>query len=145
MSNHANPIAQLIHSTVRIVCVDANGQQSSGTGYIYMFCEREGNAVPCVVTNKHVIEGAQRGVFNLTLRKSDGSPDLGRHEEISVEGLESFCLKHPDQSVDLAALPIGAILNAATKSGKDYYYIPIGKQLIPPKDMLNSLSPWKRL
>lgn len=145
MPNHADPVAQLIHSTVRIVCIDETGQQSSGTGYIYMFCEREGNAVPCVVTNKHVIDGAQRGIFNLTVRKSDGTPDLGNHEEIVVEGLEALCLKHPDADVDLAALPIGAILNAASRSGKDYYYVPIGKQLLPSADLLESLSPMEQI
>lgn len=145
MANHSDPIAQLVHSTVRILCIDKDGKQSSGSGYIYMFCEREGKALPCVVTNKHVITGAVRGIFHLTLRKEDGSPDLGNHEQIVVEGLEQLCLLHPNPGTDLAALPIGSILNAASKSGKNYYYVPISKRLLSTPELLDSLSPMEQI
>ena len=145
MTNHSDPISYLIHSTVRILCIDKDGEQSSGTGYIFNFCEHEGNAIPCVITNKHVINGAVRGVFHLTLRKEDGSPDLGNHEQIVVEGLEKLCLHHPNPAIDLAALPIGAILNSASKSGKNYYYVHIGKQLLPTEELLHALSPMEQI
>ncbi len=110
-----------------------------------MFCEREGNAVPCVVTNKHVVRGAVRGVFNLTLKNEDGSPDLGRHEAITLEGLDKMCVNHPDPNVDLAALPIGPILNAASKSGKDYFFVPLGRELMPSLELLDSLPPMEEI
>lgn len=145
MTNHAHPISQLIHSTVRIECEDSQGKRSCGTGYIFNFCEKEGNSVPCVVTNKHVIAGAVRGLFNLTRRAESGLPDLSNHEQIAVEGLATLCLLHPDEAVDLAVLPIGAILNAASKAGKDYYYVSIGKGLLPSRELVDSLSPMEEI
>ncbi len=139
MSTYINPISQLVHSTVRIVCFDPDGHPSSGSGYVYLFCERDGNSVPCVITNKHVVRGAVRGVFNLTLKKEDGSPDLGRHESITVDGLDKMCIDHPDPNVDLAAFPIGQILNAASKSGKDYFLMPLRQALLPTQELLESL------
>lgn len=145
MSTYIDPISQLVHSTVRILCFDPDGRSSSGSGYVYLFCERDGNAVPCIVTNKHVVRGAVRGVFNLTLKNEDGLPDLGRHEAITVDGLDKMCIDHPDPDVDLAAFPIGQILNAASKSGKDYFFVPLGRALLPTPELLDSLPPMEEI
>lgn len=145
MSTYVNPISELVHSTVRILCFDPDGRTSSGSGYIYLFCERDGNSIPCIVTNKHVVRGAVRGVFNLTLRKGDGFPDLGRHEAITVDGLDRICIDHPDSGIDLVAFPIGTILNAARKSGKDFFFVPLGQSLLPTPELLRSLSPMEEI
>ncbi|MBB5882052.1 hypothetical protein GGR74_003274 [Xanthomonas arboricola] len=145
MTAYIHPISQLVHSTVRILCFDVEGRSSSGSGYIYLFCENDGNSVPCVVTNKHVVRGAIRGVFNLTLKKKDGSPDLGQHESITVKNLDKMCVYHPDPNVDLAVLPIGPLLNAANRSGKDYYYVPLGRELLPTPELLDSLPPMEEI
>lgn len=141
MTDFTHPITQLVHSTVRILCMNSEGMQSSGTGYIYLFCEENGRSLPCVVTNKHVVRGAKRGVFHLTLKNEDGTPSLGKHEAVTLENFESYCIFHPSQSVDLVAFPIGHILDNATKDGRSYYYMPLGKSLIADQTLLNSLSP----
>jgi hypothetical protein len=130
MSGFVHPITQLVHSTVRIECTNARGEKSSGSGYIFMFCETEGTAFPCVVTNKHVVRDAIRGVFHLTLRKADGSPDLGKHEAVVLENLRQYCIAHPSADIDLVAFPIGPILNNATKDGRSYHFVPLGKNTL---------------
>ena len=127
MSNYINPIEQLIHSTVRIQCEDDKGHSSSGSGYIFYFCEKDGQSIPCIVTNKHVVIGACRGSFNLTLKGEDGKPSLGIHEVITLNELGKYWQPHPNPKVDLAIIPIGPILNQAEKEGKSFYYIPLGK------------------
>ncbi len=145
MTDTIHPITQLVHSTVRIQCIDSNSRESSGTGYIYFFCEENGISFPCVVTNKHVVRGATRGVFNLTLRNEDGSPKLGSHEAVTLENPERYCIQHPTPSVDLVALPIGSILNNATKEGRNYYFTPLGKNLIATDALLTDLSPMEEI
>lgn len=142
---YKDPISLMVHSTVRIQCEDAQGGTSSGTGYIFLFCDDGTNSVPCVVTNKHVIEGKVRGVFHMTLRGQDGEPMLGNHEAVIVEQLEASCIKHPDPSVDLAVLPIATVINAATRRGGDYYFVPLTHNLIPTRDLLDSLSPLENI
>lgn len=92
-----------------------------------MFCEADGIAFPCVVTNKHVVKGAIRGVFHLTLKNEDGTPDLGKHEAVTLNDLGKYCIPHPNSSIDLVAFPIGPILNSASKDGRAYYFVPLGR------------------
>jgi hypothetical protein len=145
MSQFVHPITQLVHSTVRIECTDSKNKPSSGSGYIFMFCESDGNAFPCVVTNKHVVQGAVRGIFHLTLKKEDGTPDLGKHEAIELNDLGRHCIYHPNAAIDLVALPIGHILNNASKNGRHYHFVPISKGVIASNELLESLPPMEEI
>ncbi len=145
MSEFIHPITQLVHSTVRIECTDSQNRISSGSGYIFMFCETEETAIPCVVTNKHVTEGAIRGVFHLTLKNEDGAPALGRHEAVVLDELEKYCIPHPIDAIDLVAFPIGPILNSASKEGRAYYFVPLGKQVLASSELLESLPPMEEI
>lgn len=139
MSDYVNPIEQLIHSTVRIVCEDQAGNQSSGTGFIFFFCEEEGRSIPCIVTNKHVVAGGVKGIFNLTLKDEDGNPSLGNHESVVLEDLQRYCIEHPDANIDLVAIPIGPILNNAEQQGKNYHFVPLGRGVIAGDEILATL------
>lgn len=145
MNKYIDPVSQLIHSTVRISCYDSKGNLSTGTGYIYFFCEEKNNSVPCIVTNKHVVKNAVRGVFNLTLKTIEGLPDLGHHEEVSVENIKNICIYHSNPEIDLVAIPIGPILNSAQQSSKSYFFIPIDRNIIPKQELLDSLSPMEEI
>ncbi|NOI39215.1 serine protease [Vibrio sp. 070316B] len=139
MSEYVNPIEKLIHSTVRINCDDGKGNSSSGSGYVFFFCEKDEQSIPCIVTNKHVVVGAQTGSFNLTLKGEDDKPVLGSHEVITLDDLSQHWIPHPNPNVDLAIIPIGPILNKAEQEGKRFYYIPLGKGVLADEQLLNSL------
>lgn len=101
--------------------------------------------MPCIVTNKHVIQNAQRGVFHLTLKDSKGEADLGRHEAVTLDDLGRFFIGHPDPSVDLAAIPIAAVLTAGAADGAGYYFRSLSKSLIASPDELKKLSPMEEI
>jgi hypothetical protein len=145
MSEFIHPMTQLVHSTVRIECTGARGEKSSGSGYIYLFCEAEGRAIPCVVTNKHVVQGAVQGTFHLTLTKEDGTPDLGRHEPVVLRDLPRHCIEHPTPAIDLVAFPIGPILSSGTKDGRSYHFVPLGKATLASRKLLDSLPPMEEI
>lgn len=145
MSKFLHPITQLVHSTVRIECTDLQNRTSFGSGYIFMFCETNGEAFPCVVTNKHVVKGAIRGVFHLTLKKEDGTPELGKYEAVVLNGLGKHCIPHPTDTIDLAAFPIGSILNSASKGGRAYHFVPLDKTVLASNDLLESLPPMEEI
>lgn len=145
MSQFIHPITQLVHSTVRIECTDSQNRTSSGSGYIFMFCEADGKAFPCVVTNKHVVEGAIRGVFHLTLKNEDGTPKLGKHEAVVLNDLSKYCIPHPTATIDLVAFPIDPILNSASKDGRAYHFVPLGKEALASNDLLESLPPMEEI
>jgi hypothetical protein len=110
-----------------------------------MFCEADGVAFPCIVTNKHVVAGAIRGVFHLTLKNDDGTPELGKHEAVTVNELSRYCIHHPTSTIDLVAFPIGQILNSANKDGRAYYFVPLGRGVLASNDLLESLPPMEEI
>jgi hypothetical protein len=135
---YISPIELLIHSTVRIECETAGGK-GSGSGYFFAFLEKDNQNIPCIITNKHVVAGALRGVFHLTLKGDDGLPKLGEYVTFAFENFEQMWIGHPDPLIDLAICPIGQILNSAQEQGKAFHFIPLGKDLIASTELLNSL------
>ena len=92
---------KLLHSTVRIDCLNAKGDASSGTGFFYNLTT-EGNAMfPVIVTNKHVIKDTVVGIFRINVRSPDeDAPLFGQHVEVPVQGWEAGWVKHPDPEID---------------------------------------------
>jgi len=133
-------IDQLVHSTVRIECEDANGGKSSGTGFFFRFLKNSNQVVPAIVTNKHVIEGAVKGMFNLTLKGTDGNPLIGQHLPVIFDNFEAQFIKHPDPNIDLAIFLVGPILNQAKQQGKEFFYITLDESIIPTDTLYNNIS-----
>lgn len=133
-------IEQLTHSTVRIETQLTTGGVSTGTGFYMHLLEKGDKHVPVIITNKHVIADASVGKFHVTLKDDDGMPILGNHEQFQLGNFESQCIKHPDPGVDLAAYPLGPLLNAVNTSGKKLFYVPMGTDLIPSNDERENYS-----
>ncbi len=131
---------KLLHSTVRIECLDANGDFSCGTGFFFNFAASGNGILPAIVTNKHVIAGQIRGFFHLTLATADGEPDYGKHERIELGDFASAWIEHPDPNVDLAMCLIGGVFNQLDQIGKRPYYAGIPQDLIPTTAQLNDLN-----
>jgi len=114
---------QLLHCTTRIQTVDVRGESHVGTGFFFSFLrEEEGTNVPALVTCKHVVKGAQRGTFHLTVKGADSLPEVGNHLSISMNQFESRWIPHPDPGIDLCIMPIAPLLAEAKKKGKEFFY-----------------------
>ncbi len=68
-------IEQLTHSTVRIETILQNGSISTGTGFYMNLLQENNLVVPVIITNKHVVSGAQVGKFHVTLANEKGLPN----------------------------------------------------------------------
>lgn len=56
----------LIHNTVRIECLSADGQSiSTGTAFLFLFDFDKTGVIPVLVTNKHVVfvESAKKNSY----------------------------------------------------------------------------------
>lgn len=133
-----NLVDELSYSTVRLRCTCADGSISIGTGFAMAFKEdkEKGLMIPVLLTNKHVVKNSVKVSFVLT-ELVGGRPSAGRFP-IELPVTESQWKAHPDQSVDLCALPIGMILNALKSQGKEVKitYLPMGI-IATTKDMDN--------
>lgn len=131
---------QLLHSTVRIEALDANGVPSSGTGFFYNFEGGPNRVVPAIVTNKHVIRNKARGYFHLTMHDGKHVPELGKHQGVELTDFATCWIEHPDPDVDLALCLIGSLLNQLSQAGKLPYYVGLDKALIPSAIQLSELN-----
>lgn len=133
-----SPSEQLCYSTIRIECITSNGT-STGTGFFFNFLENKETHthVPCVVTNKHVVENALHGILVLTCKMPDGTEYLHR---VNVTDFRQSWIFHPESSVDLCIMPFQPIVEEVLKQGHHPYYIALSANLIPSKEQLEDLS-----
>ena len=131
---------QLTHSTVRIECALADGSIGTGTGFFYKCLEENGQHVPVIATNKHVIAGAREGRFHLTHRDENGNPLIGQHLNIGLADFENRWIPHPDQDVDLCVMPINPLLQEADAAWHRFYCVSLDKTLIPSAEELADLG-----
>ena len=132
---------QLMYTTVRIECNYKDRTSGTGTGFFFDFLinKSTNTHVPVIITNKHVVNNAVNGEFVLTLA-TNNQPSDTTHFKVTLDNFESWWRKHPDDNVDLCAMPIAPILEEARKQGKQLFYIPINKSLVPSSRQLEDFS-----
>ena len=141
MIEQLSPVDQLTYCTVRIVCALPGGS-SVGTGFMFNFLkDGQGRGLPCIVTNKHVIEGADVAEIVFHVDDGKGMPQEKYFRVITFDDLQSRVLRHPDPSVDLCAIPIGASINQVhDETGEKMLFIHLDKNSLITTEMLGTLN-----
>lgn len=127
------PVEQLAHSTVRIEC-DVAGGISTGTGFFYSFNRIGDQHAPAIVTNKHVVAGASKGRFLLTLQDASGGPLVGQHRAFELTDFQRRWIPHPDAEIDLCIMPIAPLIIEAQQTNTKFFFATLDKSLIPTKE-----------
>lgn len=127
------PEEQLAHSTVRIECDLLAGGVATGTGFFFTVHRSEGQRVPVIVTNKHVVEDSSKGRFILTLQDPNGEPLVGSNHAFELDNFYNRWIPHPDHDVDLCVMPITPLIQAAEQRGLRFFFASMDKTLIPSK------------
>lgn len=128
------PAEQMLDSTTRITAFNDSEEISTGTGFFYQFFPHPGHYVPCLVTNKHVIEGANAisVVFHI---RDDSKPNgkSGGLIKLKMDINHNTVIMHPSSDVDLCAIPILSTINRAKEAGHPVWYVYLDEELIPKK------------
>ncbi|QWB31986.1 S1 family peptidase [Exiguobacterium acetylicum] len=116
----------IMYTTVQVVT-----NIGTGTGFFYEYdIEGETQTVPCLITNKHVIEGASSA--NLLFRTADDDanviPDGFYEAEVNLK--TDVVLLHPDEDVDLCAIPLAPFFLRARQAGHELHYRVLSQSLI---------------
>lgn len=130
---------QLLHSTVRIEAARLDGAISTGTGFYFNFCVEGDRAKPAIVTNKHVVENANKMTIVFSVLDENGNV-ADKKEPLNVDGMLGRWIAHPDPGVDLCVLPIAPVCNAFEADGKRLAISPFSVDLIPNEGDLNALG-----
>ena len=138
---------QLAHSTVRIECEYEDGTRGTGTGFFFRFLENpeNGQHIPVVITNKHVVKDpehgdAKKGHLIMTTANEDNNPNNKDHFQVYYENFRESWRFHPDEDVDLCAMPIAPFLEVTKTKNKKLFYIALNHKSIPSDAQLEKLS-----
>lgn len=128
----------LLFAVVRIETRLRAGGTSLGTAFIVQLF-RGDSALPFLVTNKHVIQGAVEGRLFFT-RKGVTGPDVGKAIQIDIKDFDSVWDHHPDPEVDVAVLPLGPIIEMLGRGGEAIYFKSFTDRDLPTAEMLADLD-----
>ena len=132
-------IEQLCFSTIRIETRN-NNSIGTGTGFFFNF-NIDGQKIPFVVTNKHVVRGMEEGVFFMTEDDGNGSPIYTRHVKISTTDFENAWLMHPDNSIDLCIMPMTYTIKFALNNlHKQLFFKAFESTIVPNQEQLKELD-----
>lgn len=130
---------QLLFTTLPIWIEYQNGQQGSGTGFIFMMPNEDtpDQSIPLLVTNYHLVQNSKRGIIELVEREGD-APKIGHKIKAEIPGTE--LVRHSDAEIDLVAIPIASLLYQLQSANKNVFFRSITKDLIPTQEVTNNLS-----
>lgn len=119
----------LIHTTIRIEADLGNGMQSTGTGFFYTFFDDEKFQVPCIITNKHVVNGAK--CLKLRFSLSENGKLTNEQCTFELNDLEKIIINHPDNSIDLCIILIANLISFFKDKKESLYYTTLTNKDIP--------------
>lgn len=135
---------QLLFSTIRIETPQENGTGSgTATGFIVTYKGVDGEEVPVLVTNRHVVEGIAKCdlTFSMADQSSSGDePLVGKSCCITVSDEDCKWTYHPSRSVDIAVMPLTHILDSLVEEGKRPFFRSIPTTLFPSRDDIQNLD-----
>jgi hypothetical protein len=123
---------RLFYSTLKVTAYRSGVAISTGTGFFMSFLHEQETGVPAIVTNKHVVRGADQ--LHVVCHFADGDKPSGKFVNCSIHISLGTCVDHPDASVDLCAVPIGDILNQAQDAGTPIFWQAPDWSMIPTED-----------
>lgn len=128
----------IIRTTIRIEVSTKNGN-ASGTGFFYQF-QIDGNSVPVIVTNKHVIKDAIDGYMFFSVCDDSGNIIESKKHKLTITEFEKAWIMHPDDNIDLCIMPIAMILEETIKNKINLACYFLVKENIMTNTEINELS-----
>jgi hypothetical protein len=102
---------KLLYSTVKVVAKKGNAVISTGTGFLFNFLDK---TMPCLVTNNHVLVGADMLHVRLHLRRDDHPS--GETVDCAIGLTATRLYRHP--TADLCAVAIAPVLLNVHNQGR---------------------------
>lgn len=122
---------QITYSTIRIEALNAAGQCiSTGTGFVFNLSDNDQQTIPILITNKHVISNAALFKLVFCISENDIPCDTKHHNVVFSVGELPWTM-HPEDDVDLAAIPLAPIYYQASQKGIKIFYKSINSGIIP--------------
>lgn len=133
---------RLVLCTTRIKTYKDDGEGFATGFYYFHRTHHESEAIQrgvgAIVTNRHVLQGANSVEINLTL-KQDGHPQIGSYRTVLLSG-DDMWVGHPDSEVDLALIPWRQVETEWATVNDEAYIEWINADLIPTESIADRFS-----
>jgi len=147
MINPISPSEQLLFTTTRVQVSYADNTKGTGTASIYTVGIDAGRIAPFLITNKHLVEDEVHGegingkiTVHLGEMKGDKLVPSDINQRINFNNFRSQWHFHPNNNIDLCAMPIAEVLEAFKKEGKTLFYKSFHKEDLPSISDLENLD-----
>lgn len=129
----SHPAEFMPYCVVRIVAVRGGQAVSTGTGFFYQEIISGNNAVILLVTNKHVVQGAEQIMFDMHVGtgQEQNASDSGEVERFTFPINDHTVINHPDPSVDLCGLTVAGVVIQMNDMGRMPFFAAVGPSNIP--------------
>ncbi|MFW2001921.1 trypsin-like peptidase domain-containing protein [Acinetobacter ursingii] len=135
---------QLYYLTLKINTLSNNGDQGSGTGFIYGYTSKQNPEIDYLflVTNKHVIENTVSGSIVMHLGENN-QPKIGETFtlDISNPAWQDMWFGHPDPNIDIAICPFVPLIKfVEQQSGRQPFFRCVSNDTVPTEAILKDLD-----
>lgn len=124
---------QAIYSTIKLTAYKNGAPISTGTGFFYHFVQTETSNCPAIVTNKHVVSGADQILATCHIEDSERGPS-GSYIDFKIPINPASTIHHPNPDVDLCAIAISPALMKAQENGTPVFFTALNASVIPADD-----------
>lgn len=128
---------QLLFTTTRIETLSESGKHGVATGF-FLGYEFEGNTIPFLITNKHVIKGSKEVKLHF-VKSKDNKPLLGHGLVHTLKDFEQIWFCHLNPKIDIAILPFKPLYDIINREGKPFFRS-IGSDITASNDDLKELD-----
>lgn len=136
-----NPVDAIATCTVRIVAGKGESAVSVGTGFLYAVPkpDRPDQQVTMLITNKHVLDGADWARLVLVAHPMNGElgefgrPKSAQRHQVDLP-IPPFKVDHPAHDVDLCALLFSPVINHLQAQGLAAHHAVLGAGVRLPLD-----------
>lgn len=123
---------ELLYTTIKLIAFKNGSPISTGTGFMFAFAKNGDQIVPCIVTNKHVANGADMIRARLHFGK-DGKP-TGEFVNCDFDISGGMPYLHPNPDIDLCAFGYADIIRQAETQGKAIFFRHLDMSIVPNSD-----------
>lgn len=126
---------QMLYSTAKVTALGRGEPIGEGTGFYWSVMREPPSQMLLLVTNKHVIEGADSIAVLTHLTPNVETPQpSGEFANCVVELSATGVFPHPDLTVDLVGINISGLMREAQAGGRDLYVRGMAARFLPTAD-----------
>ncbi len=136
------PTNLMRYCTVQIEILEPESNRGFGTGFFFNWPTENEWSCPLLVTNKHVVANATVGrvrVHTSTLKDGVRIPSGASHG-IEIHFFSEQWINHPEENVDLCAMPFGVVLHELRLDGVEVFANYLQREMIPTGKTLDELQ-----